>query len=93
MRSMIFREAGMTNGPIAAVLFPGNGRTACWTPFREHPDDLQHRKSGRRIATTFSIADLNEARSPTVLRASPKVIFLGELNRSTLDSSHWGPSP
>jgi hypothetical protein len=36
MRSMIFRDAGMTNEPITAVLFPGYGRTACSTLVRKH---------------------------------------------------------
>jgi hypothetical protein len=35
MRSMIFREARMTNEPITAVLLR-YGRTACWTLFRKH---------------------------------------------------------
>jgi hypothetical protein len=84
MRSMIFREGGMTNGPIAAVLFPGYGRTACGTLFCEHPDDLRRRESRRRIATTFPVLSCRSVLSHS-LRASPIVIFPGELNHSTLD--------
>jgi hypothetical protein len=74
MRSMIFRE-GMTNDPIVAVLSPAHGRTACWTLFRKHPDDLQRRTSRRRIATTFSIAELTKRALAQPFGRHPKPSF------------------
>jgi hypothetical protein len=84
---MIFREAGVTNDPTQPFCFPDIEEpptryfaniNAKMAP--SNRDDISH------VASTRSAL----SHTPSM---SPKVVFHGGLNPSTVDSSHWGLSP